>query len=421
MVDVLKKIALGLVIALLLGVTGKVFLLPTLAGDRDFLLPAAKNDSFFSILFFGNGKKGPAASSADGLEADKADAPHPADALLDAMTLEQKVGQLFFARCPEEGAVNEIAALSPAGYILFARDFEGETKDSVRETVAGYQAASTIPMLIGVDEEGGTVVRVSKYRAFRRSGFQSPQELYRQGGMEAFETDTAEKDALLRDLGINVNLAPVCDVATNPGDYMYARAFGEDAEKTAKYVQCVVSQMRQDGMGAVLKHFPGYGPNGNTHNHAVRDTRSMQAYESSDFLPFAAGVEAGADGLLVSHIFVECMDDSAPASLSPRVHEILRDTLGFSGVVMTDDLSMDAVDGFAETGKAAVLAVQAGNDLIVSSDFPAQYAAVLAAVQDGTLTETQIDGHVRRVLDWKAALGLIDYKTFSLAPQEDAA
>ena len=88
---------------------------------------------------------------------------------------------------------------------------------------------------------------------------------------------------------------------------------------------------------------------------------------------------------------------------------------------MTDDLSMDAVDGFAETGKAAVLAVQAGNDLIISSDFPVQYAAVLAAVQDGTLTETQIDGHVRRVLDWKAALGLIDYKTFSLAPQEDAA
>lgn len=412
----LKKLGLALVIVLLLGVTGKVFLLPVLEENG----PPAFWTAF---LVWKDG--GAAASGAGSSAADEPEEPElrPEDALLEHMTLEQKVGQLFFARCPEEDAVDEIAALHPAGYVLFARDFEGQTPDSVRETIAGYQSASDIPMLIGVDEEGGSVVRISKYRAFRLSPFQSPQELLAEGGMEAFGYDTAEKDAVLGDLGINVNLAPVCDVVVNRGDYMYQRAFGEDAEGTAAYVRCVVEQMTKDGMGAVLKHFPGYGPNGNTHNAAVKDSRPIQTYETSDFLPFEAGIEEGAGSVLVSHIIVECMDDSAPASLSPKVHEILRDTLHFDGVVMTDDLSMDAVGGFAETGEAAVLAVQADNDLIISSNFAVQHAAVLKAVANGTLTEAEIDAHVRRVLRWKLSLDLIDADDIAAlqTPEEDAA
>ncbi|MGN1008354.1 MAG: glycoside hydrolase family 3 N-terminal domain-containing protein, partial [Butyricicoccus sp.] len=117
---------------------------------------------------------------------------------------------------------------------------------------------------------------------------------------------------------------------------------------------------------------------------------------------------------------VECMDDSAPASLSPEVHAVLRGALGFDGVVMTDDLSMDAVGGFAQTGEAAVLAVQADNDLIISSNLAAQHAAVLQAVADGMLTEAEIDAHVRRVLEWKLDLGLIDADALAAALAEAA-
>lgn len=406
----LKKLALALVIVLLLGVTGKVFLLPTLTEN---------GTSVWSMIVMR--KDGGADSAVSSIVQPEEPEIRPADKLLEYMTLEQKVGQLFFARCPEEDAAEEIASLHPAGYILFARDFEDETPDSVRETIAGYQNAADIPMLIGVDEEGGSVVRLSKYRAFRLSPFQSPQELYEEGGMEAFYYDTIEKDELLHSLGINVNLAPVCDVVTNPGDYMYPRAFGEDAEGTAVYVRGVVEQMTQDKIGAVLKHFPGYGPNGDTHNKTVKDSRPMQTYKSSDFLPFQAGIEAGAGSVLMSHIVVECMDDSAPASLSPAVHEVLRGTLGFDGVVMTDDLSMDAAGRFAQTGEAAVLAVQADNDLMISSNLAEQHAAVLQAVADGTLTEAEIDAHVRRVLEWKLNLGLIDVDALVAAFAEAAA
>ena len=335
---------------------------------------------------------------------------HPADPLLEQMTLEEKVGQLFFARCPDTGALEEIQLLHPAGYVLFGRDFEGQTPDSVRSTIASYQQVSEIPLLIGVDEEGGSVVRVSRYEAFRRWPFQSPQELFEEDGSAAFVYDTAEKDRLLADLGINVNLAPVCDVSTDPDDYMYDRTLGQDAEATAEYVRITVEQMVHDNMGAVLKHFPGYGPNDNTHDGIATDTRSLDSYYASDFLPFQAGIAAGAGAVLVSHLIVECMDDRAPASLSAAVHDILRTALDFDGVVMTDDLSMEAIGAFAGDTDAAVLAIQAGNDLLISSDFATQHQAVVDAVRNGVLTEAQIDEHVRRVLDWKQSLGLLSFE-----------
>ena len=258
-VHLLKKLALFFVIVLLLGATGKIFL--TDCGQKTPSCRTPKTTASLPRCFPAKANRIPQLRPARRPSEPEPEppAPHPADALLETMPLEQKVGQLFFARCPDEGAAHEISSLHPAGYILFARDFEGETPDSVRDTIAGYQNAASIPMLIGVDEEGGTVVRISKYRAFRRWSFQSPQELYEEGGNDAFVYDTAEKDALLQGLGINVNLAPVCDVVTNRGDYMYRRALGQDAEATADYVRTVVTQMKKDGIGTVLKHFPGYG------------------------------------------------------------------------------------------------------------------------------------------------------------------
>lgn len=333
--------------------------------------------------------------------------------LLASLTTEEKVGQLFFVRCPADSAADDVSAYHLGGYILFGRDFTDKTADDVIQTIRSYQNAAAadtgIPLLIGVDEEGGTVVRVSSNPHLRREKYPSPQKLLAQGGTEALVENAAEKDALLHGLGINVNLAPVADVSTNPGDFIYDRTFGLDADGTSDCVTAVVEQMSADNMGSVLKHFPGYGSNADTHTGIAVDQRSLEQFESADFLPFSAGMDAG-DGktaVLVSHNIMTAVDDTLPASLSPAVHQLLREELGFDGVVMTDDLAMDAVAAYSESGAVAVMALQAGNDLVLTTDYRTQISKVLEAVETGTLSIDTIDTACRRVLTWKQTLGLL--------------
>ena len=329
--------------------------------------------------------------------------------LISSMTLEEKVGQLFFVRCPADSAVEDVSAYHLGGYLLFGRDTKDRTANELIQTIQRYQDAAAIPLLIGVDEEGGTVVRVSSNPHLRSEKFASPQRLYALGGMDRILADTREKNVLLRALGFNVNLAPVADVSTDPGDFIYDRAFGQDAAATSDYVSAVTGRMRADGMGSVLKHFPGYGDNADTHTGIAVDDRPYEDFVNSDFLPFLAGMAAGGDtaAVLVSHNIVECMDPDLPASLSPAVHNLLRQDLGFDGVVMTDDLAMDAVGAYAGDGAVAVMALQAGNDMVVTTDYRSQIPKVLEAVENGSLEEAAIDAACRRVLRWKQALGLL--------------
>ena len=331
----------------------------------------------------------------------------PAETVLAEMTLEEKVGQMFIARCPDTGAAEKAAEYHLGGYILFARDFENRTPEQAAQAIGSYQAAVDIPLFIGVDEEGGTVNRISRYPAYRDEPFPSPQELYAAGGLEAVRADTAEKCQLLKSLGVNVNFAPVCDVSTDPEDFIYPRSFGRGAEETAEYVAAVVEEMNGEGMACVLKHFPGYGDNEDTHTGIAHDGRSWDTFVTSDFLPFQAGIDAGAQMVLVSHNIVACMDPSTPASLSPAVHEILREELGFDGVIVTDDLVMDGVRDFAGDEEIAVWAVLAGNDLLCCTDFETQVPAVLSAVEDGTIPEARIAESVLRILEMKIELGLL--------------
>ena len=334
--------------------------------------------------------------------------PDPAELYVNNLSLEAQIAQMFFARCPDVDAATLAEQYDIGGYILFGRDFEGQTRESISQTIQSYQDAAATPMLIGVDEEGGTVVRVSSNPAFRAAKFRSPQALYNEGGFDLITSDTKEKDALLASIGVNVNFAPVCDVSTDPNDFINARAFGQDAAQTSEYVRTVVEQMVEDGMGMVLKHFPGYGNNVDTHTGIAMDNRPIEQFRASDFVPFEAGIDAGAQSILVSHNIVQCMDGELPASLSPAVHDILRSELGFDGVIMTDDLIMEAITDYTGGENAAVLAVQAGNDMLVSSDFVTQYNAVLAAVQDGTISQERIRESAVRVIRWKMELGLLD-------------
>ena len=330
-----------------------------------------------------------------------------AKSILNGMSLEEKVGQMFLVRCPEQDAAQLVSQYHLGGYLLFGQDFAQKSKEQVVKTIQSYQDAAQIPLFIGVDEEGGSVNRVSSNPNLRTSPFQSPQQLYQSGGFDAIKKDTLEKSTFLKSLGINLNFAPVCDVSQNPDDYIYDRSFGQDAEQTAQYVSTVVSAMKQQQMGSVLKHFPGYGNNKDTHTGIAYDNRSYDTFVNSDFLPFEAGIQQGADIVLVSHNIVSSIDDSVPASLSPKVHEILRKDLGFSGVIITDDLYMDGIRDFAGVEKAAVLAVQAGNDLLCSTEFSQQIPAVIDAVHNGEIPESRIDESVLRILELKISLGII--------------
>ena len=327
--------------------------------------------------------------------------------LLDSMTLEEKVGQLFFVRCPMENAVEDISTYHLGGYLLFGRDFkDGDnwlTKEQFLEKIQSYQDAAEIPLFIGSDEEGGTVTRASRNPNLFAEKFQSPQSLYNNGGLDTVISDTMTKNMGLRELGINVNFAPVCDVSTDPNDFIYDRALGQDAETTADYAAAVVEEMnsRTVNMMSVLKHFPGYGNNVDTHTGIAVDLRPMETFENSDLLPFQAGIEAGAPFVLVSHNIVTCMDADLPASLSPAVHRVLREACGFEGIAITDDLAMDAVQAYAKNGAVAVMALQAGNDMIITTDYRTQIPAVIAAVQEGTLDESVIDDACLRVLRCK--------------------
>lgn len=336
--------------------------------------------------------------------------PQPADPIreiLDQMSIEERVGQLFLARCDAVTALTDIAQYHLGGFVLFGADFEDRTPDSLRETLAAYQATAKLPLLIAVDEEGGTVTRISRYSAFRQAAFPSPREAFEQGGLAQALAIEAEKCQLLSSLHINVNLGPVCDITTEPTAFLYQRSLGQDALTTGDYVSQTVQLMNTYQIGSVLKHFPGYGNNADTHTDIAVDSRSLDELEECDLLPFAAGIQAGCDAIMVNHTIAEALDKVLPASLSPAVHQYLREKMGFEGVIVTDDLVMGAISDQYGAGEAAVLAVLAGNDLLCSTDYATQYSAVLAAVLEGRIDIDTLNRAVTHVLEWKMELGLI--------------
>lgn len=328
--------------------------------------------------------------------------------ILSDMTVEEKVGQLFFARCPDVNAVEAVSQYHLGGYILFGQDFFNKTKDDVVSAIKSYQDASKIPMLIGTDEEGGDVVRVSDNMYFSDTPFASPKNYYLNGGWDAVETAETTKAKLLYSIGVNVNLAPVCDVVSDPAAFMYSRSFSDNADDVSTFVTKTVQIYGNNHIGSVLKHFPGYGNNVDTHTGVAVDERELSALQQTDLKPFEAGINKGADCIMVSHNIVNCMDKEYPASLSAPVHKYIRDTMKFNGVIITDDLVMEAITQYTGSDTSAVFAVKSGNDMLCCSDLETQYTAVLNAVQNGEITGERLDESVTRILLWKQKLGLIN-------------
>jgi len=327
--------------------------------------------------------------------------------ILDTLTLEEKVGQMFIIDCPAENQTDVIAQHHPGGFTLGADDFKNTTKNQVAEAIAAYQEASAVPMFIAVNEEGGQANSLSLSKAFRATPFLSARELFATGGLSLVETDTLEKCELLKSLGINMNYAPVADVATDVNALMYDRSVGRQANDTGRYVKTVVNTMNEQKVVSVLKHFPGYGNMTADEDGGIAvDDRSYEEFVVSDFLPFRDGMEADAPMVMVSHNIVTAMDPDNPASLSAEVHRILRRELGYEGVIITDALTAEEL-GEYDAAALAVAAVQAGNDLLCTGAYETQISAVLEAVRSGAISEERVDESVLRILKLKIQFDLI--------------
>lgn len=322
---------------------------------------------------------------------------------LDNMTLEEKVGQLFLVRYDKNMALSWINDYYAGGYILFAKDFDNHTKESIKEELSSLNKNSKIPLVFAVDEEGGYVTRVSRYKAFRDEKFPSPRDVYDSLGVEGLESIEKEKGELLLSLGINLNLAPVADVSVDSNDFINIRTFNRDAKETANLIGLMVDYANEVGISSSLKHFPGYGNNVDTHTGVAIDERSYDNFLNNDYLPFEEGIKRKVPSILVSHNIIKCIDSEYPATLSKMiVTGELRNKLNFSGIIITDDLSMGAVSSYVDDNSAAVLAINAGNDLIITSDFVNMYNSVITAVKSGKIKMETIDTAVRRILAWKS-------------------
>lgn len=325
---------------------------------------------------------------------------------LQKLTLDEKIGQLFLVRYPNDNtkAINDLKTYKLGGYLFFEVDFKDKTKDEVIHMMDSLQKNTTIPLLTAVDEEGGKVVRVSSNPNLAPAKFKSSRELYQQGGFDLIRKDTLEKSNLLNNLGLNLNLAPVVDVSTNASDYMYPRTIGENTKITSEYAKTVILASKENKVSYTLKHFPGYGNNSDTHTGSSVDNRRYDEIQKNDLPPFKAGIEAGAESILISHNTVNSIDNMNPASLSSTVHNILRKELGFTGIIITDDLAMGAVSSI---DNATVKALLAGNDLIITTDYIEGINEVKKALNNGTLSEELIDKLAFRILAWKHYKGLM--------------
>ena len=330
-----------------------------------------------------------------------------AEKIMSEMTIDEKIGQLFFSRIPTDydTAVGDMEKYQPGGYVFFASEFENRTPETMKTYTNALKDAAKIVPLLAVDEEGGTVTRISRFKQYRAAKFLSPRELMA-GGTELVASDTREKCALISSLGLNLNLAPVADISTDPDDFIYYRSAG-DLVAATDYVTAYVTESVKAGVGSALKHFPGYGNNADTHTGIAVDKRSAETFRASDFLPFRAGIDAGCGIVMVSHNIVECFDKDYPASLSAEVHRVLREELGFDGIITTDDLAMQAITDSYGSGEAAVLAIEAGNDLICCSDLPVKYEAVKSAYESGRISLSRIEESVLRILEYKVTMGLL--------------
>lgn len=327
--------------------------------------------------------------------------------ILRDMTLEDKIGALFVVRpedlgettTPGDNLATNYRRYPVSGFIFFGENLLNPSQ--TREYIESIQQLPATPLLIAVDQEGGKVSRFN-------SEFDMPQlpSMYDVGLSQepgrAFD-GLRQIGTNLKALGFNLDFAPVADIWSNPANTVIGdRAFAETAQEVAPFVEQAVLGLEQSAVASCLKHFPGHGDTlADSHDAAAISDVDAKTLRQRELIPFMAGIEAGSPMVMVAHIKLPGIThDDLPASLSHVVIcDLLRDELGFDGVVITDALDMGAISEFLDSGEASCMAIEAGADLLLMpKDLPQAFAGVKSAVKAGKITENRIEESVLRIL-----------------------
>lgn len=325
-----------------------------------------------------------------------------------AMPLEDKVAGLFIIT-PEALTDTDVVVRAgettkekvrenPVGGLIY---FTQNLKDSAQltEMLQNTKSYSTYPMFLGVEEEGGTISRVAEAGLADNVG--PIGEIGASGDAAMAQEAGATIGRYLSGYGFNLDFAPVADVTTDGNTTIGNRSFGSDINLVSPMVAAAVTGLQDSGVSACLKHFPGLGNTSeDTHDGMAVSEKTLEEFQAEDFPAFQAGINAGVEMVMVSHLSVpNITGDNTPCSLSSQVvTDILRGQLGYQGIVITDAMDMAAITDYYTDGEAAVKALQAGADMILMPEnYQAAYQGVLDAVNDGTLTEERIDESLRRI------------------------
>jgi len=347
------------------------------------------------------------------------------ESILGKMSLEEKVGQLFIIslRNLKSGSniqeMNDevkgiISQYKVGGIILFSDNIK--TIPQTSKLINDMQKVVKIPLFMSVDEEGGKISRLNSSQLMHATKIPTNLEIgntndtllaKKVGGILAKEISS---------LGFNMDFAPVADVNTNPNNPIIGdRAFGSDAAKVAEMVSSEVQGIQNENVSAVIKHFPGHGDTStDTHKGTVVINHDINRLRSVEFKPFVSGINAGVDAVMVAHITVPNVSGAdIPSTMSPMViTNILRNELGFNGIVITDALDMDAITKTMTPGKASLKAFSAGVDiLLMPSSLNEAYNEILNAVKRGEISQKRLDESVRRILKTKSKRGILNMNT----------
>lgn len=348
-----------------------------------------------------------------------------AGAIVEKMTLEEKIGQMFIVNLEQldksEGNYYEFRQFTNnmtdslkkypvGGIILFARNIE--SIDQTKTLIADAQKNTKVPLFVSVDEEGGSVARIGNNSNMHTTSFPSMEEIGAMNDEDYVYNMGATIGKEIKELGFNLDFAPVADVKTNEynteiGD----RSFGSNAKLVSNMVRQVVNGLQDQNVSATLKHFPGHGSvSGDSHTNPVNADTDLLGLRSTEFRPFQAGIDAGVDFVMISHISIsKVTENTVAATMSKLVIEnMLREELNFSGVVITDAMDMGAITKKYKPGDAAVKAIKAGIDIVLMTpDLEEAYQAVYDAIDSGEITENQIKESVQRIIETKIRRGVI--------------
>lgn len=342
--------------------------------------------------------------------------------IVNNMTLEEKVGQIFMV-APEavdkdggsttvftENIEKEIEKYNLGGYILFASNIENPTQ--TQELINGLKKSSKIQPFVGVDEEGGRVARIGKNSAM---GVEKIEPMAQVGKSQNYERANEIGTTIgkyIKNLGFNLDFAPDTDVLTDSNNTEIGdRSFGNDPEVVGKMATEVVKGLQSENISTVLKHFPGHGGSiGNSHQGFSLSNRTEEELKKCEIVPFKTAIENGAYCVMVAHMSLpNVTGDNIPATLSKKVvTDMLKTELNFKGVVFSDSMSMGAITENYGTGDACVKAVEAGIDMVLMPEnLDEAYNAVLEAVKNGKISQERLDDAVSRIIKAKIQRGII--------------